>query len=274
MADDDVDTDRQRLRRRPRGRADLRVPVRPRSRAEAGAAAVAVLDDQARDPRGLRAPAAGRGDEVARGGRALALRGGLARGHERHARRVGSPARRVRRRGLARPRADAHARPGGAPRGGDPQLRARAVLARRGALRGRRASAATPAATSAGSGCPARTRRRRSSTRSRDQAGEITKLEKSEEREQPQLLYDLTSLQRHANSLYGFSARRTLAAAQRLYEEHKALTYPRTNSRFLTGDMVAGDQADGRAGGPPPALRNPPPASSSPGVTAPRPRCE
>src|SRR5215204_6470277 len=56
------------------------------------------------------------------------------------------------------------------------------------------------------------------------QAGEITKLEKKEEREQPQLLYDLTSLQRHANSLYGFSARRTLAAAQRLYEEHKALT--------------------------------------------------
>jgi DNA topoisomerase III len=73
----------------------------------------------------------------------------------------------------------------------------------------------------------------------RDQAGEITKLEKSEQREQPQLLYDLTSLQRHGNSLYGFSARRTLAAAQRLYEDHKALTYPRTNSRFLTGDMVA-----------------------------------
>jgi DNA topoisomerase III len=70
------------------------------------------------------------------------------------------------------------------------------------------------------------------------QAGEITKLEKKEEREQPQLLYDLTSLQRHSNSLYGFSARRTLAAAQRLYEEHKALTYPRTNSRFLTGDMI------------------------------------
>src|SRR5918998_1722682 len=73
----------------------------------------------------------------------------------------------------------------------------------------------------------------------RGQAGEITKLDKSEQREQPQLLYDLTSLQRHANSPYGFSARRTLAAAQRPYEEHKALTYPRTNSRFLTGDMVA-----------------------------------
>jgi DNA topoisomerase-3 len=71
-----------------------------------------------------------------------------------------------------------------------------------------------------------------------DRPGEITKLEKKEERERPQLLYDLTSLQRHANTLYGFSARRTLAAAQRLYEEHKALTYPRTNSRFLTGDMI------------------------------------
>ena len=68
--------------------------------------------------------------------------------------------------------------------------------------------------------------------------GEITKLEQKEERERPQLLYDLTSLQRHANSLHGFTARRTLGAAQRLYEEHKALTYPRTSSRFLTGDLV------------------------------------
>jgi DNA topoisomerase-3 len=73
----------------------------------------------------------------------------------------------------------------------------------------------------------------------RDQTGEITKLERSERKERPPLLYDLTSLQRDANSRFGFSARRTLAAAQRLYEEHKALTYPRTNSRFLTGDMVS-----------------------------------
>jgi DNA topoisomerase III len=68
--------------------------------------------------------------------------------------------------------------------------------------------------------------------------GEITKLEKKEEKEQPELLYDLTSLQRNANVLFGFSARRTLAAAQRLYEEHKAITYPRTNSRFLTSEMI------------------------------------
>jgi DNA topoisomerase-3 len=73
----------------------------------------------------------------------------------------------------------------------------------------------------------------------RDKPGDITKLEKKEEREQPALLYDLTTLQRHANTLFGFSARRTLSAAQALYERHKALTYPRTNSKFLSGDLVA-----------------------------------
>jgi DNA topoisomerase-3 len=72
----------------------------------------------------------------------------------------------------------------------------------------------------------------------RDGAGEITKVEKREVIEKPPMLYDLTSLQRDANTRFGFSARRTLGAAQRLYEEHKALTYPRTNSRFLTSDMA------------------------------------
>ncbi len=72
----------------------------------------------------------------------------------------------------------------------------------------------------------------------RDQPGEITKLDKSTKKERAPLLYDLTTLQREANTRFGFSARRTLAAAQRLYEEHKALTYPRTNSRFLPSDMV------------------------------------
>ncbi len=68
--------------------------------------------------------------------------------------------------------------------------------------------------------------------------GTITKLEKKEQREKAPMLYDLTTLQREANNRYGFSARRTLSAAQRLYEEHKALTYPRTNSRYLTTDMI------------------------------------
>jgi DNA topoisomerase III len=67
----------------------------------------------------------------------------------------------------------------------------------------------------------------------------ITKLEKKEQREKAPMLYDLTTLQREANTRYGFSAKRTLAAAQRCYEEHKALTYPRTNSRYLTKDMIA-----------------------------------
>src|SRR4051794_15310189 len=72
----------------------------------------------------------------------------------------------------------------------------------------------------------------------RDGRGTITKLEKTTRKERAPLLYDLTSLQREANTRFGFSARRTLGAAQRLYEEHKALTYPRTSSRFLTSDMV------------------------------------
>ena len=68
--------------------------------------------------------------------------------------------------------------------------------------------------------------------------GKITKLEKKKQKERAPMLYDLTTLQREANTRYGFSARRTLSAAQRLYEEHKALTYPRTNSRYLTTDMI------------------------------------
>ncbi len=52
------------------------------------------------------------------------------------------------------------------------------------------------------------------------------------------LLFDLTSLQREANSRFGFSAKTTLALAQSLYERHKALTYPRTDSRALPEDYV------------------------------------
>jgi DNA topoisomerase III len=73
----------------------------------------------------------------------------------------------------------------------------------------------------------------------RRHTGEISKLETTTKKERAPLLYDLTSLQRDANTRYGFSARRTLAAAQRLYEEHKALTYPRTSSRYLPSDMVS-----------------------------------
>ena len=53
------------------------------------------------------------------------------------------------------------------------------------------------------------------------------------------LLYDLTTLQREANSRFGFSAKTTLSLAQALYEKHKVLTYPRTDSRALPEDYVA-----------------------------------
>jgi DNA topoisomerase-3 len=55
----------------------------------------------------------------------------------------------------------------------------------------------------------------------------------------PPLLYDLTELQRHANRLYGFTAKRTLEVAQSLYEGHKLLSYPRTDSRHLTTEVAA-----------------------------------
>src|SRR3984957_7210423 len=54
----------------------------------------------------------------------------------------------------------------------------------------------------------------------------------------PPLLYDLTDLQRHANRLYGFSAQRTLDLAQTLYEQHKLISYPRTDSRHLSTDIA------------------------------------
>ena len=57
-------------------------------------------------------------------------------------------------------------------------------------------------------------------------------------RTQPPLLYDLTELQRHANRLYGFSAQKTLDLAQALYEQHKLISYPRTDSRHLSTDIA------------------------------------
>src|SRR6266487_4227546 len=68
--------------------------------------------------------------------------------------------------------------------------------------------------------------------------GVVESVERKEQSERAPLLYDLTSLQRDANRRFGFSARRTLQAAQSLYEDKKAITYPRTSSRFLSGDMV------------------------------------
>jgi DNA topoisomerase-3 len=70
------------------------------------------------------------------------------------------------------------------------------------------------------------------------QDGVVESVERKEQSERAPLLYDLTSLQRDANRRFGFSARRTLQTAQSLYESKKAITYPRTSSRFLSGDLV------------------------------------
>lgn len=66
----------------------------------------------------------------------------------------------------------------------------------------------------------------------------VKEAETLRKRELPPQLYDLTSLQRDANKLLGFTADKTLKLAQSLYETHKALTYPRTDSRYLPPDMI------------------------------------
>src|ERR1700688_696305 len=67
----------------------------------------------------------------------------------------------------------------------------------------------------------------------------IESLSSETKRMQPPLLYDLTELQRHANRLFGFSAQQTLDLAQALYERHKLISYPRTDSRHLSADVAS-----------------------------------
>lgn len=91
--------------------------------------------------------------------------------------------------------------------------------------------------------------------RCRDKPGVATEESKPSTQLSP-LLFDLTSLQREANSRFGFSARTTLSIAQALYERHKVLTYPRTDSRALPEDYLPtvkqtmGALEDDRAYGP------------------------
>lgn len=65
----------------------------------------------------------------------------------------------------------------------------------------------------------------------------IETIEKEEKKTPPPLLYDLTELQRDCNRRFGFSAKKTLDIAQTLYEKRKMITYPRTDSRYLSEDM-------------------------------------
>lgn len=71
------------------------------------------------------------------------------------------------------------------------------------------------------------------------QNGDIIEVKKEAKRELPPLLYDLTELQRDANRKYGFSAKTTSNVMQQLYENHKLVTYPRTDSRYISEDIVA-----------------------------------
>ena len=68
--------------------------------------------------------------------------------------------------------------------------------------------------------------------------GRVERADREKKTERPPLLYDLTTLQREANAQLGFTAKKTLATAQKLYEQHKLLTYPRTDSRYLSRDML------------------------------------
>ncbi|WP_312906876.1 DNA topoisomerase III [Tissierella praeacuta] len=66
----------------------------------------------------------------------------------------------------------------------------------------------------------------------------VMEVEKSLKKKYSPGLYDLTELQRDANRIFGYSAKETLSIMQRLYENHKILTYPRTDSRYISDDIV------------------------------------
>ncbi|MBS3201656.1 DNA topoisomerase III [Turicibacter bilis] len=70
------------------------------------------------------------------------------------------------------------------------------------------------------------------------QSAQIVKVAKTEKKVYAPGLYDLTELQRDANRMFGFSAKETLSIMQKLYEHHKVLTYPRTDSRYISTDIV------------------------------------
>ena len=72
----------------------------------------------------------------------------------------------------------------------------------------------------------------------RGKDGVVTEVKRTAKRTSAPLLYDLTELQREANRRFHYSAKETLNIMQRLYENHKVLTYPRTDSRYLSSDIV------------------------------------
>jgi DNA topoisomerase III len=75
--------------------------------------------------------------------------------------------------------------------------------------------------------------------RVKGQTGTVIEAKTKTRREAPPQLFDLTSLQRFAHARYRMSAKQTLSVAQALYEKHKLITYPRTDSRYITQDLVS-----------------------------------
>lgn len=73
----------------------------------------------------------------------------------------------------------------------------------------------------------------------RSKQGNVVEVNESAKKQFAPSLYDLTELQRDANRIFGYSAKQTLSIMQRLYENYKVLTYPRTDSRYISADIVA-----------------------------------
>ena len=237
---------RQRLRRRPRGRTHLPLHHGHRQNPETRAAALDAVDDQQRHPRSLGTPPQRRADAPARRCREVPLRVRLAGRPQRHPRpHLLQLAPRRLQHHRRRPRADAHARHPRRPRGGNPGVQAR-----------RRISKSTPpSASQAGEylgkwideawkkdeanphGRPERIWEQATAeaikTRCEGKTGIVSEEKKAQSQIAPQL-YDLTTLQREAP----FSAKGTLQIAQALYEKHKVITYPRTDSRYLPEDYT------------------------------------
>ena len=236
-------TGHQRLRRRARGRADLRLPVREGRLEEAGPAAVAELDDHPGDQGRVRRPAPGA---------ELATLEEAARSRSEADWIVGMNATRA---ATIRLRSCFD----GAVSLGRVQTPTLAILARREqeirdfmpepywVVDARFAAVAEPAGRNyegryhTGANARAEERRGRRGGRRRLRGRDRRDHQAREAREQGARAAPLRphlAAERRQRACFGFTARRTLAAAQRLYEEHKALTYPRTNSRYITGDMV------------------------------------
>ena len=153
----------------------------------------------------------------------------------------------VQRRVLRRPRADSDARDDRRARARHPQLRSgRLSERRRDVLATRRRQVhrhvVSPGRRADGCGGEACRRTAKKRKPSANVSAPVRRTSKRSKRRRkrmsPPLFYDLTELQRHANRLYSFSAQRTLELAQALYERHKLISYPRTDSRHLSQDVA------------------------------------